>query len=712
MRRSLLIFVLLVGACSQDSTTEAPAAAGSLEFPFTTEDGKTDTFGRSLVGAPNAFIPDQTVIGNAERDTELKSNMKARRELAWQTIYKTLEPVPLMGLANQLDARPDCVEGINPRDLDKCGKQADQASCEAFVSNDVPDVCRWTEGGNVCVPACDNLTVGDREIPMIPRWETWYGLEDLTRIFKYAYGNMLPEDQLARTPFSDSQIGEAFLVNNTDIERSSRWPLWRYTDAVAKLYDCSLTQGSAESEEAYASRCAEARQSQFSGASAAGGGIARMVYSPAMVLHMMRNYGEVLDCADDKLETTWCGDGVECVDPPENFSTCFKSEFPADAGNPWMGLDGTEVGSLTGLPAVGGTVLVKATWARVGFEFDLPAYDTDAAGLARRLAPGATAQWEAEGDRKYSAPADLVDIGFPTSDDIYTIKTQAGGLYRLTGLHIMTKELRHWQWITLWWSDKPNDDFGEDRPESFGQLPGVWSNYKMCVVTDFIEKDDNMLQRFNEFPSLQAALEATGSSEAGAPTWCSNPYIEHEAGNARTNCIGCHQHAGSRFAEDATSSFDLTKIIETESAEINIASRFPANGRMRRRNRFASDYSWAFSRLDDLTELVRSEVDFKGASDPSYTRVKAISALQGDVEAGEAVFRAATPNETCTNCHGQNGEGGFGPNYEQVFAQKTEWQIMLTILGGRGAMPAWGEKLTDQQLADLMAFLRTNFSQQ
>lgn len=709
MRAPLLTLALTLAVTACGSETPAENADGSLEFPFSESDKKSDTFGRSLVGAPNPFVPDQNVVENPLADAEIKSNMKLRRELAWKTIYKALEPVPLLGLADQLEARPECADGVNPRELDKCRRLADAGSCGGFTSNGIGDVCAWNEGGGYCEPACDNLTLGDKEIPTIPRWETWYGLEDLTRIFKYAYGNLLPEDQLARKPFTDQQIGEAFLVNNTDIERSSRWPLWRYTDAISKLYECNLTQGPQESDEAFAARCAEIRQSQFSGASAAGGGIARMVYSPAMVLHMMRNYGEVLDCSDDKLETTWCGDGIPCADPADNFSTCFKSEFPADGGNPWIDLDPVQVGSLNGLPPVGGTVVVKATWSRVGFEFELPAYDTDADSLLRRIAPGQNGRWEPTGDRTYKSPADPTAESFPTSKDIYTIKTQAGGVYRLTGLHIMTKELRHWQWITLWWSDKPNEDFGQDRPESFKQLPGVWSNYKMCVVADFTEGDDQVLQRFNDFPSLQAALQATGS-DAGAATWCSNPYIEHEDGNARTNCIGCHQHAGSRFAEDATSAFDLTAVIANESADLNVANRFPANGRLRRRNMFASDYSWAFSRLDDLTELIRSEVDFKGASDPRYARINAINQLQGDTAAGEQVFRSTSETQSCTNCHGQNGEGGIGPSYDQVFASKTEWQIMLTILEGRGSMPAWGEKLSDQQMADLMAFLRTSFA--
>jgi mono/diheme cytochrome c family protein len=35
---------------------------------------------------------------------------------------------------------------------------------------------------------------------------------------------------------------------------------------------------------------------------------------------------------------------------------------------------------------------------------------------------------------------------------------------------------------------------------------------------------------------------------------------------------------------------------------------------------------------------------------------------------------------------------------------------MSTILGGRGDMPAWGDRLSDQQLTDLFAWLRSEFS--
>ncbi|QDG49356.1 cytochrome c [Persicimonas caeni] len=710
----LLTLAALLTACNPSGADQTRAEQDSLGFPWdSSENGKEDVFGRSLVGVPDPYVPASELLDNpVDAEAELKTNMRRRREVAWQSAFKVLEPVPLLGLQDQIEALPECPAEVSTRDIDRCARQDDADACAAFAPKDVDGLCAWDEATSTCQPTCDHLTLPDgQEIPKIPRWATWYGVEDINRIFKHAYAQLTDEERLARAPLSDVQIGDAFHYNHTAVERSSRWPLRRYTDAVLDLYGCEIERFEGESEEDWQQRCAEARQSKFSGSSAAGGGIARMVYSPAMVLHMMRNYPEILACRDDKLADTWCAEGDDCVDPPENFSTCFANEFPADAGDPWEGLDPEEAGHLVGLPSAGGTVLIKATWSRVGFGFELPAYDTDAEALERRIGPGQNALWDEEGDRTYESPQDPTELAFPGPNDIYTIRTSSGGVYRLTGLHIMTKELRHWQWITLWWSDTPDSDFGADRPDSFGELDPVWSNYKMCVVVDYTEADADVLARFEDLPSLQAALAAT-NPEPGAPTWCSNPYIEHAEGNARTNCIGCHQHAGSRYKEalgDEPQPFDVDEIIAHESADMNEANRYPANGRLRRRTHFAADYSWAFSRLDDLTELVRTEVEYQGARDEEWARRNDILHGEGSPTRGEEVFRNATAEESCTDCHGAEGEGGFGPALAQRFAQKTDWQLLHTIIEGRGNMPAWGERLSDEELTDLFTYLRANF---
>jgi mono/diheme cytochrome c family protein len=616
-----------------------------------------------------------------------------------------------LGLADQLDARPACAPGVSDADLDACGKKS-EASCASATSGDVGGICQWDTQAARCLPTCDHLTLPDgSEIPRIPRFESWYGVEDVNRIFVDAYAQLVEEQQLAQAPLSDAMIGEAMLLDHTQKDRSSRWPLERYTKAVLDLFGCDLERLPEETDETFADRCAVARQSGFSGASGAGNGIARIMYSPAMVLHTMRNYAEILGCRDHGLADSWCENGEPCEDPPDNFSTCFTAEFPGDAGDPWAAIDPALVGqttaeTLTTLPEAGGSALVKAAWSRVGFGFELPAYDTDADALTRRIGPGARAEWEEDGDRRYGGEAANPDA-FPTPDDIYTIQTRSGAIYRLTALHIVTKELRHWQWVTLWWSDEPDEDFGADRPVSFDDLPPVWRNYKMCTVVDYVEADPDVLGRFADFPSLQAALQATNPA-VGQPTWCSNPYVEKEPGNARTNCIGCHQHAGTRIGEDGEP-FELTEVILGEGLELTPQTRFPGNGRLRRRTVFPADYTWAFSRIDDLTELIRTEVEFRGTQDERWIRMNEILTGASDVTAGEEVFRQTTADQQCTNCHGEAGEGGFGPNLNQVFAQKTPWQLLHTVLEGRGSMPAWGERLEDRQLTDLFAFLRQQF---
>ena len=61
----------------------------------------------------------------------------------------------------------------------------------------------------------------------------------------------------------------------------------------------------------------------------------------------------------------------------------------------------------------------------------------------------------------------------------YRARLGNGSELSLSALHIVSKELRDWLWITLWWSDTPNEDFGEDRPAELGE---PWNHVKMYRV--------------------------------------------------------------------------------------------------------------------------------------------------------------------------------------------------------------------------------------
>lgn len=275
------------------------------------------------------------------------------------------------------------------------------------------------------------------------------------------------------------------------------------------------------------------------------GGNARVAYSPAYVRQYLTDYPTIADCDTESFS-------IET--PPtsqENFTRCFSRELPSDAA------------------------VIKTSWRRNDpiVAGGLPVVDTSAAALARADA------WS-------PSAAPLRKTG-PTEAYSVTMSDDAG--YSLVALHVMTKELRHWVWVTVWWSPDGTSDFGQDRPEEITKLGAPWDHYKMCVVTDFDEKDPDPRGGFEG--SLGDALAAVH----GQRTWCSNPFLEKGAHNAKTNCIGCHQHAG-------------------DSKVLGAVLDFPEVGNALVRRSFPADYSWALATppspdpKDRLQDVVRRRI--------------------------------------------------------------------------------------------------------
>lgn len=79
--------------------------------------------------------------------------------------------------------------------------------------------------------------------------------------------------------------------------------------------------------------------------------------------------------------------------------------------------------------------------------------------------------------------------------------------------------------------------------------------------------------------------------------------------------------------------------------------------------------------------------------------------------------RAADPVEgrkiyaaQCQNCHGENGVGQIPgtPDFSRGQALfKPDMTLVQTIKDGKGMMPAYRGLLTDEELLDVVAFLRT-----
>lgn len=500
---------------------------------------------RKLVGAASPYPADGMLRG---REDELWRSQASRRAAAWAAVERTVASVPF---------------AIDP---------------------------------GAAAPAA------------LPRWHTWYGSDDLRRLFERLFRGLSPDEMRARAPFSDAMLDEAFAWNPTAVEELESWPEQRWLDYVAAIDDAADVAGI--------------------------GGIDRVQYSPGAARHLLRSYAPIVGCegqpvppplvdaptpgprrmlhetlalaacAEQHFGPFFVGDGEtldahiegdgevrlragaaptadahDCAGPsctaagpaaifvsvrgPAStltidyqetdaaWSSCLASPFPLDAA------------------------FIKADWRRAELGVTVPVFDTSAAGISTAL----------RGDQQWVAAAEAD----PDSSSIYTLALPSGPRYRLAGLHLMTKELDHWLWVTLWWSPSPDTDFGADRPAS---LAGVWRNYKMCVVTAFREGDASPS---GGLPGTLGAALAAAHAGAGGPTWCSNPMIELGPGNASSTCIGCHQHGGAPLLSETILADDV---------------RFPDNGRLQVRNNFPDDYTWAVTSGDRLGRMFADQVEY------------------------------------------------------------------------------------------------------
>jgi cytochrome c6 len=79
-----------------------------------------------------------------------------------------------------------------------------------------------------------------------------------------------------------------------------------------------------------------------------------------------------------------------------------------------------------------------------------------------------------------------------------------------------------------------------------------------------------------------------------------------------------------------------------------------------------------------------------------------IAALSGDSANGKTLYE-----NNCQVCHGPNGKTGTA-NKDIVHEAKDETtEAISTILDGDGTMPSWRAQLTNQQVADIIAYLKT-----
>lgn len=74
----------------------------------------------------------------------------------------------------------------------------------------------------------------------------------------------------------------------------------------------------------------------------------------------------------------------------------------------------------------------------------------------------------------------------------------------------------------------------------------------------------------------------------------------------------------------------------------------------------------------------------------------------GDGKRGEELYKAS-----CIVCHGQRAEGGVGPQLAGNPVLLNEQKFWKTVHEGRHVMPPLKGALTEQQIADIRAWLKT-----
>src|SRR5512142_3230143 len=74
----------------------------------------------------------------------------------------------------------------------------------------------------------------------------------------------------------------------------------------------------------------------------------------------------------------------------------------------------------------------------------------------------------------------------------------------------------------------------------------------------------------------------------------------------------------------------------------------------------------------------------------------------GDHTRGEKLY-----NASCVVCHGQRGAGGIGPRLTGNPVLSNEPAFWKTVYEGRHVMPPLKDAVTEQQMADIKAWLQT-----
>jgi mono/diheme cytochrome c family protein len=88
------------------------------------------------------------------------------------------------------------------------------------------------------------------------------------------------------------------------------------------------------------------------------------------------------------------------------------------------------------------------------------------------------------------------------------------------------------------------------------------------------------------------------------------------------------------------------------------------------------------------------------------------SAPPAVVEAAGGVDGAELFGNSCAGCHGGDGSGGIGPRLAGTVVAKfpDPADQIAVVKNGRGGMPAFGSRLSDEEIAAIVDYTRTVLS--
>ncbi|MES2745141.1 MAG: hypothetical protein V4655_06930 [Bdellovibrionota bacterium] len=199
-----------------------------------------------------------------------------------------------------------------------------------------------------------------------------------------------------------------------------------------------------------------------------------------------------------------------------------------------------------------GAAFLKTAWRRgqIDGDFKVPYYQTD-----DLLAQLSGSEWRSH------------DSGIPLSTNAYRMETPSHQVFHLVGIHLNTRLDTQWLYSSVWAEN---------------------NSYRACTSMDFHGLANPLAKGWEK--SVADAEAQLGHS------WCSSPYLEGGEQNHKTNCVGCHQHAGSAWTEESFTTA-LTENLSALTQDAKVHSR--------------SDQVWSLlNGPEPLSSIIYQEIDY------------------------------------------------------------------------------------------------------